>query len=219
MTESHPKGGIIMGLFQKKNTTDISPRQALENKYNISRSNLLAVIVFTLINILMAAFGSTSYFLFSASIPYYLVFLGSLMCGKFPIEDDEGAMTEADFLDSSFLIVMIVIAIIMTAFYGLFYFLSRKQKSGWLIVALVFFVIDTIGMFYLWGFSIDMILDLLFHIWVIYYLVSGIIAANKLKNLPEEEPAPVTVDPLTDDFPAAEVTEEQPKNNDSDFNY
>ena len=40
-------------------------------------------------------------------------------------------------------------------------------------MALVFFVIDTFGMFYLWGISIDMILDLLFHIWVIYYLVSG----------------------------------------------
>ena len=134
-------------------------------------------------------------------------------------------MTEADFLDSSFLVVMIVIAIIMIAFYGLFYFLSRKQKSGWLIVALVFFVIDTFGMFYLWGISIDMILDLLFHIWVIYYLVSGIVAAKKLKNLPEEEPTPVAVDPLTDGFPTAEITSEQtstenqPQNDNSDFNY
>lgn len=43
-------------------------------------------------------------------------------------------------------------------------------------------------MFYFTGFTADMILDFVFHIWVLVSLASGVIAAINLKKLPEEEP-------------------------------
>ena len=59
---------------------------------------------------------------------------------------------------------------------------------GWLIFALVIFVIDTLGMLAFLGFDLSNIVDMIFHAWVIVSLVMGIIAAAKLKKLPEEEP-------------------------------
>ena len=62
-----------MGLFKRRQApVEVSPHVLLENKYLSSRNNLLLVIIFTLINIVMAALGNDSYFLFSASIPYYI---------------------------------------------------------------------------------------------------------------------------------------------------
>ena len=42
------------------------------NKYGIARSNLLLVILFTLINSVISFAHGNFYFLFSASIPYYV---------------------------------------------------------------------------------------------------------------------------------------------------
>ena len=44
-------------------------------------------------------------------------------------------------------------------------------------------------MFALMGFSVDSIIDILFHAWVIFSLISGIVSYNKLKKLPVEEMA------------------------------
>jgi hypothetical protein len=67
--------------------------------------------------------------------------------------------------------------------------MSRKNRVGWLIFALVFFGLDTLGMLIFNGIAADGIIDIVFHAWIIYYLVVGIIAHNKLKNYPyEDEP-------------------------------
>ena len=41
-------------------------REALERSYKNSRGNLLLVVIFTVINAILAFAGSSSYFLFSA---------------------------------------------------------------------------------------------------------------------------------------------------------
>ena len=46
------------------------------------------------------------------------------------------------------------------------------------------------------GISTDMIIDVVFHAWVVYSLATGVSAANKLQKLPEEEPVPVAAEPL-----------------------
>lgn len=41
---------------------------------------------------------------------------------------------------------------------------------------------------FLTEFATDSVIDILFHVWVIFYLVSGTVNYFKLKKLPEEEP-------------------------------
>ncbi len=177
-----------MGLFNKaQKQVNMTEKQRLTNKYNTSRNNILLVVVFTLINSVLLFTGSDSYFLFSASIPYYFTLFGLLYTGRMPADWYEGW---EDFVPDpdTVLAVYLGIAIIAIVLYALCWLLSKKKGYGWLIVALVMFAIDTAGMFYLAGFSADMILDIVFHGWVLVSLVSGVITAKKLKKLPEEDP-------------------------------
>ena len=174
----------------------LSEREIFENKYRVARHNLLIVVIFTLLNVLMLLLQSDTYLLFSASIPYYLVFYGMIFTGKMPEERYGGEMAEYVVFDNSFFVVMLVLALMCIAFYVLFWFFSRKISTGWLIAALVFIALDTVGMFLLIGFDASMILDVLFHAWIIYEMVVGIITARKLKNLPPETETLAEDDPF-----------------------
>lgn len=161
-------------------------RQALISRFAAARSNLLLLVVFSAINLLMLATGSGTYFLFSASVPYLITDLGMFLCGMYPEEFYEG-LEGMFFLDKSFFVIMLIISILILVIYLLCWLFSKKNKVGWLIGALVMFGIDTLVMFGNYGFSADMIIDIIFHIWVIVILVMGISSHYKLKKLPEEE--------------------------------
>ena len=176
-----------MGLFKNKNTQNMTERQKLTARYNGARSNILLVIAFTLINSVLLFTGSDSYFLFSAAIPYYMTLFGLLYTGRMPAEWYEGVENFQPDPDAV-LYVYVAIAVVIVALYALMWFLSKKHGYGWLVAALLLFVADTFAMFYYTGFTADMILDFVFHIWVLVSLTSGIIAAINLKKLPEEEP-------------------------------
>ena len=68
------------------------------------------------------------------------------------------------FLDNAVFIVLLIISIIMTLSYLLTWIMSSKNRSAWLIVALVLFGLDTLGMIFLGGISFDSILDIVFHV-------------------------------------------------------
>lgn len=166
-----------------------SQRTLYENKYRSARYNLLAVVAFTLINIVIAAMGGGSYFLFSAAIPYQIAVTGLYFTGHMPADwyYDWG---NEPFLDNSFLIVTLVIAALIIAVFALCFFLSKK-RSAWMIVALVLFSLDCA--YYLLnifadGIAVSGIIDILFHGWVMYYLIIGVNAAVKLKTLPPDPP-------------------------------
>ncbi len=168
-----------------ENLRNAEMRHQLEQKYTTSRLNLLLLMIFTTVNVVMLLTKSFTYFLFSASIPYFLVNLGMLVCGLYDPEYyiQEG-LVGMEFVDSSFLVVMTVIAALILIAYLACFFFSKNMNGGWLIVALVLFGIDTLGMFALYDISADMLIDILFHIWVIYYLVLGISAWRKMKTVP-----------------------------------
>lgn len=176
-----------MSLFQK-NTQNLSPRQQLQNKYGVCRVNLMVVVLLTLINVVFLLLGSDTYWLFSALVPYLLVFYGMFFCGKLPVEYYEGDISDYVFLDESVLVVLAIFAFAIVGLYLLFWWLSREHRSGWLVASLVLFIIDTLVMLWFYGLAFDMIIDLLFHIWVLYYLIAGISAAKRFKELPPEEP-------------------------------
>lgn len=197
-----------MASFFSKNqqAAPVSQRTLYQNKYNSARSNLMLVVLFTVINIILLVTQSNSYFLFSAFIPYIIVGEGMLFCGMYPAEFYADELAGMEFMDKSLFTVMLVIAAVIVAIYLLCWIFSKKNKVGWLVAALVLFVVDTVGMLVLSGFSSDSIIDVVFHIWVIWSLISGVIAYNKLKKLPEEEEVVV----VAEEAPVIEAPENAP---------
>lgn len=159
-----------------QNTAPMSPREEVEMKYKRSRANLLLVIIVSVVNLFTLALNG-SYFLFSASIPAIPVVLAMPM-------SEEEVVVFSDF------IVPIIIGIILTVPYLLCWVFSKK-RVGWMIPALVFFSFDCLYLFLLA--TIDpsaAIIDILFHAWVMFYLITGVINGFKLKKMPEDEPLP-----------------------------
>ena len=174
-----------------RNVKPVAPRALYQQKFASARYNLLLVIGMTLINILMLFLGGSSYFLFSATIPYSLAVFGGLYTGKLPEEYYTDMPSDFEFLPGSFFAVMLGIAIVILVVYLCCFLFSKKNKTVWMIIAAGMFVLDTLYMLYLYGIALDSLVDILLHAWVLYYLISGVVYGLKLKKLPEDEPAPV----------------------------
>lgn len=158
------------------NTAPMSLREETQMKYNRSRANLLLVAIVSIINLFSLAF-SQSYFLFSARLPALFVELA------LPISEEE-------VVEFSNFIVPIIIGVILTVPYLLCFFFSKKH-IGWIIPALVFFSIDCLYIIFLALFDFTaVIIDIFFHAWVMFYLITGVIHGFKLKKLPEDLPLP-----------------------------
>ena len=168
----------------------LSEKQVLETKYKNARTNLLLVVILTVINILFLVSQSDTYFVFSAYIPYALISVGMVLCGMYPSEYYGQEYLEMEFLGPSVFMIFAIIAVIFVALYFISWIFSKNNKGGWLIFALVIFAIDTGGMFAFVGFELSGLIDIVFHVWVIISLVSGIKACSKLKTMPEEVVVP-----------------------------
>lgn len=176
-----------MALFKKSNAEN--PAYAIpksERNYNNAYNNILIVVCFSFINIFMMIFGADSYFLFSAYVPYTLVTVGMYNTGSLPAEYYDQTV-QYEFWDKSFLIEMIVAAVVILALYMVCYFLARKKKGvGGLVVATVLFSLDTVLMLTLNGIQAEMLLDIVFHIVIVVSLIYGIISFKKMKKEKEE---------------------------------
>ena len=193
----------------------LSERQMLEQKFTRSRHNLLIVVAFTLLNIVMLLLKSDTYLLFAASIPYYLVFYGMMFTGKFPADWYGGEIEEYTIFNDTFFVITLILALVCLLFYVSFWYFSRKGGAGWLIAALIFIVLDTVGMFLLVGFDPSMLLDVLFHGWIIFEMYVGISTAKKLKNLPPEEDLPPMDESFSDPAESENPAESDESSDDS----
>ncbi len=172
-----------MALFIK----NAAPKNPM-TVYASARSNLLLVIAFTAINVVLRLVSADMYFLFSASTPLAMVDIASW------------------FENTAVLVGGAIMAFVVIGLYLLCWALSKK-RPGWLVAALVLFVLDTLVLLALYDIS-AMILDLLMHIWVLYYLISGTVAANKMKKMsPEELEAMMNPSVTTEDAPVEPVSE------------
>lgn len=166
-------------------------RDMLNFRIRRSRSNLLLVPIFSMVNIILMLAQSSFYFLFTATVPYQIASAGAYLCGRLPAEyytDWEGG----EFAPKSILVITLVIAAVILGLYFLFYMLS-KNKPGWLIGALVMFGLDSLYCLYvliITAFDFEFIIDVAFHAWVLFYLVTGVSAYVKLKKLPPDSPEP-----------------------------
>lgn len=184
-----------MSQFQNQTTNQtLTPRQTLESKFAKSRHNILLVLIFSVINIILLVTNSDTYFLFSAYIPYMFADFGMLLSGSYP-EDYYVLMemTDLEFLGMRFLWIMMAAAAVVLVLYLLSWILSKKNRTGWMIFALVMICLDTVLLVLMCGISMDLIVDYLFHGWMIVSLSIGVSAGCKMKKLPEE---PKIVEPI-----------------------
>ena len=165
-----------MNLFKKQAqpATPLSPRSGLERKYSSSRANLWLVVITSLLNLFFIAFNN-SYFPFSPSMPPLFVELTLLEAGEAGVE-------------MSALVVPFILGIVLTLPYLLCAIFAKKHV-GWMIAALVFFSIDCIYLVAMYELT-SIIIDILFHAWILFYLITGVINGFKLRKMPEEEPIP-----------------------------
>ncbi len=152
------------------NTSEKTKREFAQQKYETARKNLLLMLILTVVNLMLLAFGSGTMLLFSATVPY-MAGVFALTCGY-----------------TVLFVVCVGIAAISILLYLLCWIFSKKHY-GWMIGALILFIFDTltmVGMYLLIG-DISGFLDALIHIWVLYYLVIGVKYGYQLKTLPHEE--------------------------------
>ncbi len=188
---------------------EINAREFLhyKNRYNAARRDLLIIIAFTVINCFATL--TNTYFLFSAFIP--MAFMQAALyirSDEFFADVPEMELQEFSQFADVIGFIFIAIAVIGIVLYLMCWLFSKKRR-GWLVVALVLFSLDTA--FLLLNFEIGVIVDVLFHGYIIYSLVTGVIASRKLRTLEEygvEEPAPEfaneSVASFADQLPAEE---------------
>lgn len=156
----------------QNNQSPRNPKASAQQQYKIARSNLLLMLVLTVVNIILLVAEADTMLLFSATVPYYL---SAISMGIY-----------AEYSQVAIVGFGIVVAILVV--YLLCWIFSKKHY-GWMIAALVFFILDSIAMIGLYVLAEDFsgILDIVVHIWVLYYLVIGVKYGHKLKNIPPEE--------------------------------
>lgn len=140
----------------------------MQQQYSIARGNLLLAIIFTVINLVLYWTGSGYYFLFSIAVPYYGILLGDVL---------------------GFGATMLIVAVVILAIYFLCWIMSKKH-SGIMILATVLFVLDCIcliALMILSGGITYMIVDILFHAWIMFYLIQALRYGAQLKNTQESK--------------------------------
>lgn len=151
-------------------------------KYKQAKGSLLAIILFSFINLFALTF-TDSYYLFSS----YITQLFGIMAWV--------ALEEA----STALVAIFIIIGALTLIPYLLCFIFAKKRVGWMIAALVLFSIDTLLLIimelpYIAESGITIIIDLVFHAYGIFALATAVkygLQAKKIKESPVE-PAPIT---------------------------
>ena len=139
--------------------------------YRGARFSFLLATIFTAFNVLMIVLDQNFYFIFSATLPQVITYLGYLISETFyePII----------YPISIFISVLIILTFVLI-------FILSKKYAGAMIAALVLFSIDSALILYstISMFDASLILDILFHAFLIYELVVGIKVGYALKKHP-----------------------------------
>ena len=149
------------------------------------RASLLLIVVLTVVNIVLLLVEADRYFVFSASIPYYLT---AICMGM-----DSAVYGGIDAYTTGALIVSVIVVGIYLLCWAL-----GKKKTGWLITALVLFSLDTVGLlvitFTLLEDPILNLMDIIFHALAVYELARAVACAKKLKQQAAAETYSTTPD-------------------------
>ena len=131
-----------------------------------ARTNLLIALVFTAINLLLLATQSDVYFLFSATIPYFI-------------------LAVAQEMGSDFFVTGLIISTAALGVYFASWYLSKRHRY-FMLIALIIFIFDTLLLLSFLAVSeldLSYIIEIAFHIWVLYYLFTGVKAWKALRGI------------------------------------
>lgn len=170
-----------------KDTTSVALRHTLETRYDKARAGLLLLTVFTLLNMSLVLLGQDLFFLFSASLPYQAVYLGMYRIGKLPDEVYGAALKEMEFSAPSFLIAQTVAAVVLTALFFLCWIRSARRSAYQLTLATLLLAADTVYLIKTAPLGAQTVIDLMMHALILFYLLSGIVAAMRLSHLSKTE--------------------------------
>lgn len=139
--------------------------------YRGARFFILLITIFTAFNVLMLILNQNFYFLVSALLPQVLTAVGLILT--------EFYATPIFYIISIFLNIIIVLS------YLLIYFLSKNRLGG-MIAALTLFALDCVFFLYfiIISFDLSFILDIFFHLFILYELILGVISGVALKKHP-----------------------------------
>ncbi len=153
----------------------LSPTAA---KYKNMRLSLLFVVICTYLNLVLSLLSV--YFVFSAYLPTIFCTSGALLY------QESGKII--------YYVTGVIIAALLAVPYLLCWIFSKK-RSGWMIVALIVYIIDTLffllDFISLIGSGEPAIFDLLFHVYVIVSLSLGIKYASDMKKEPSVDYAAI----------------------------
>lgn len=149
-------------------------RAYYQEQYRKMRMDLLAIVIFSAVNLFSIIFTET-YFLFSSYVTQLLAAVGYSMF----VETGSNL----------YIVVSILFGLVSIVPY-LLCFIFSKKNSGWMIGAGVLFGIDTL-LLLVDAFSSGMfpafLMDIVFHALALAGIIWGIIAARRRDALPEEE--------------------------------
>lgn len=152
---------------------DRNSREYQEQLLVRSRGFFLTIIIFTVINLVLLLLQQGTYFVFSASIPYYLTGFSMMM--------DGGAVGQNT-------VFGLIISAVFLAMYLVCWILSAK-KPVWLTIGIAIFAVDTAVLVYvclkLLESPLDGLVDMLVHGLLIWEMSKGVTAAKNLKDMPE----------------------------------
>ena len=171
------------------NSSAVSYRAHLQQQISIARRTLLGVVVMTLINLVLLLRDGNTYLVFSASVPYYLAFLGKV------IDNGFGPMAE----NGTYTATGLVLGLVILAMYLLPWLLS-KRKGNWLYVGAGLLCLDLVALAAVSVLLLQSItgtaVDILVHIVAIVQIGKGATADKKLRSLPPETTYTVVTDDL-----------------------
>lgn len=165
------------------NPVDRNSEEYLRRQVSGGRYAMLIVIGFTAANLLVLLLNTREFYLFAASVPYYLTLLAKGL--------DNGFLWDWT-VNGRYTWTAVALSAGILAVYLLLYFLSGK-RALLLWTAFGLFVVDTLAFFaaslLLMGSLIANVMDLFIHGWVLYQLYNGARAAGKLPRRPRVENA------------------------------
>ena len=161
----------------------VNLRAKYDAQYASARANLGAVVLLSLVNVVLMVLDAGVSFLFSAVLPQVAI--------------NYGWYLDAWLGGSTYTIIAYAISALWIGAFALCYYLSKKHP-GCMTAALVLFCLDCLVLVY-WiylGFMMEDVLDIVFHVWILYYLIRGVVAARKRKTLPEAPVPPAPGAPM-----------------------
>ena len=149
--------GGTCNLEEQNNSFGIKEYIKLQKRYNTARLLIAITGIFTLVNLALLIFNSDAYFFVSLQIPYQLTFLSAYYTDYY---------------------TAVSISLIYILFFMLCYLLSNNNKI-WFYIGCAVYAIDFLSFLNIGKFTTVAILDLVFHIIVLCYLIIGVLASKK----------------------------------------